>query len=169
MKDSRFTAKNIFKAMIFSAASLLAAACTSIPETVPETPREIVQLAQDASDAGKIKLAKWYYGQLLEKFGDDPAIYIEGNFEIAHLDIKKKNYDEAVPRLNEIIAIYEIAAPGMLPGQYKKLAQKDVEKVPEDKLAKINADLKARENAAKTAQESPSSNEAAIPDESDWE
>ena len=164
MKDSRFTAKNLFKAVIFSAASLITVSCSSIPETLPETPREIVQLEQNASDAGNTKLAKWYYVQLLNRYGDDPAIYIEGNFEIAHLDIKKKNYEEAVPRLNEIIRIYDNVAPGMLPGQYRKLAQKDLEKIPEEKLVKINADLKAREKAAKEAAEKVDLEESAEDD-----
>lgn len=155
--------------MIISAASLFAVACTSIPETVPETPREIVQLAQDAADAGNTKLAKWYYIQLLERHGSDPAIYIEGNFEIAHLDIKKKDYEAAVPRLNEIIAIYDSVAPGVLPGQYKKLAQKDLEKVPAEKLAKINADLKARSDAANAAQKESTNQQADDSSEADFE
>ncbi|MBQ1832804.1 MAG: hypothetical protein II114_03410 [Treponema sp.] len=121
------------------AASVFAVvSCSSVPDEIPDDDREIIQLAQNAADAGQTGLAKWYYGQLLEKYPDDPKIYVEANFEIAHIDIKKKKYDEAVPRLNEILHIYDNVAPGYLPGQYKKLAENDLAKVPEETLKKIN-------------------------------
>ena len=85
------------------------------------------------------------------------------------MDIKKKDYEAAVPRLNEIIAIYDSVAPGMLPGQYKKLAQKDLEKVPAEKLAKINADLKARSDAANAAQKESTNQQADDSSEADFE
>ncbi len=145
MKYSRFVVKNVFRSIVVAAAALVAVSCSSIPAEVPNDEREIVQLAQDAADKGNYKLSKWYYLQLLEKFPESPKIYVEANFEIAHLDIKKKNYDEAVPRLNEIIYIYANVAPGSLPGQYKKLAENDLAKVPEDVLKKINARLAAKD------------------------
>lgn len=142
MKYSRLSLKNVFRPLIL-AASLFAFSCASTPDpsTLPDDDRSIVQLAQDATDAGNTKLAKWYYNQLLLKFGDNPKCYVEANFEIAHLDIKKKNYEEAVPRLNELLYLYANTAPGFLPGQYKKLAENDLKKIPEDVLEKINQRL----------------------------
>lgn len=145
MKYSRFALKNVFRSLVLALTAFVAFSCSSRPATVPNDDREIVQLAQNAADSGNYKLAKWYYGQLLEMFGTNPKIYVEANFEIAHLDVKKKNYEEAVPRLNEILYIYANLAPGYIPGQYKKLAEKDLEKIPEETLAKINAKLNSAE------------------------
>ncbi len=128
---------------MLAAASFVAFSCTSMPESVPDDEKEIVQLAQTAADSGNAKLAKWYYEQLLEKHGSDPKIYVEANFEIAHLDIKAKAYEQAVPRLNEIIGLYDTVPVGYIPGQYKKLAQNDLAKIPAETLTKINEKINA--------------------------
>ncbi|MBP5443698.1 MAG: hypothetical protein IKI90_07510 [Treponema sp.] len=146
MKDSKFIGKRLFKTAFTLAIVLtafLAASCTSIPDTVPDDPHQIIQLAQNATDQGNTKLARYYYEQLLEKHGNEADIYIEANYELAHLDIKKKNYDDAVPRLDQILYIYNNVAPGVLPGKFKKLAAIDLAKVPEAEVTRIRAEKAA--------------------------
>lgn len=155
MKYSRFTLKNVFYSAVMAVSTFAVVSCSSIPESVPDDDREIVQLAQDAADGGNYDLAKWYYGQLLEKYPDDSKIYVEASFEIAHLDIKKKKYEAAVPRLNEILYIYENVPVGYLPSQYKKLAENDLKKIPEETLSKINEKIES-EKAKKIKQEGES-------------
>ena len=83
----------------------------------------------------------------MEKHGNEADIYIVANFELAHLDIKKKNYDDAVPRLDQILLIYDSVAPGVLPGKFKKLAAIDLAKIPEEEVARIRAEKKAEQSA----------------------
>ncbi len=146
MKDSRFIGKRLVKltfVSVFVLSAFMAVSCTSIPETVPDDAHQLIQLAQNATDQGNTKLARYYYEQLLEKHGNEADIYIEANFELAHLDIKNKNYDDAVPRLDQILLIYDSVAPGVLPGKFKKLAAIDLAKIPEEEAARIRAEKQA--------------------------
>ena len=148
VSKSKSNGKRIFKFAFIPAlvlSSLMAVSCTSIPETVPDDAHQIIQLAQNATDKGNTKLARYYYEQLLEKHGNEADIYIEANYELAHLDIKKKNYSDAVPRLDQILYIYDNVAPGVLPGKFKKLAAIDLAKVPEEEAARIRAEKQAEQ------------------------
>lgn len=135
MKRSIFT-------VLFIAVTMTFYSCESIPSTPPAddlTDREIIQLAQNAYDLNHKKVAEYYYKILLQRFGNYTEDYIEGRFELAHLYLKQKKYDLAVPMLQEIIEIYDTSVPGSLPGQYIVLAKADLEKVPEKKMAEILA------------------------------
>lgn len=112
----------------------MATACkTSDVEISPNaTNLEIVQQAQNAYDRGNREQAIKYYELLIQRFGMDTAIYIEGRYEIAHIYLKQKKYDKAKPIYQEIKEIYDSTAPGMLPGAYRKMVLKDLEKI-EDK------------------------------------
>ena len=73
------------------------------------------------------------YEILLQRYGMNPAIYVEARYEIAHVYVKQKKYKDAEPILLELKEIYDSSAPGALPGAYRKMAMKDLEKV-QDKL-----------------------------------
>lgn len=117
------------------AAALLLISCASNqPEELPVemTKLEIVQQAQTAYDKGKTELAIHYYETLLKRYGMETAVYVEGKYEIAHIYVKEKKYSEAYPLIMEIKEIYETALPGELPASYRKLAEIDLTKFPED-------------------------------------
>ena len=97
------------------------------------TSLEIIQLAQTAFDKGKKNDAVKYYEILLQRYGMNPAIYVEARYEIAHVYVKQKKYKDAEPILLELKEIYDSSAPGALPGAYRKMAMKDLEKI-QDKL-----------------------------------
>lgn len=109
--------------------------CVSAKVEIPydATDREIIQTAQNEYDAGHVTRALDCYNTLLMRYGNDTALYVEGRYEIAHIYIKQKKYSEAQEILEEIIAIYDGSAPGMLPGAFNKLARADLEKIPEGK------------------------------------
>ncbi len=135
MKHSRFLLKfNLLFLTIFSV--IVLAGCTSVPDELPAdtTAREIIQKAQNASNTGNDKAAEYYYNILLQRYGMDTAIYIEGTFEIAHLCVKQKRYSEAATKLQEILDIYNDSTPGMYPAQFRKLAQIDLAKIPSSYL-----------------------------------
>lgn len=124
--------KNIIRSLAMAALVCTAVSCTSVPSEIPEelTAREIVQYAQTAYDDGNTKIAEKYYRALLERYGSDMNYYIEAKFEIAHLYIKKKQYDQAEPLLREILDIYANSMPGQYPSSFKKLAELDYAKIP---------------------------------------
>jgi TolA-binding protein len=153
MKKS-YIQNTVITAVLF-AAVFTATSCTSTPKEIPNdmTAREIVQQAQTAYDAGHITLAEQYYQTLLKRYGTDTAVYVEGNYEIAHIYMKQKKYKEAAPLLQEIISIYENSTPGTLPGAYHKLAENDLAKIPADKLPAVKADAADSSTAPETTAE----------------
>ena len=52
-------------------------------------------------------------------------------FELAHILVKEKKYEEAKPLLEEIIGFYTDDFSRILPPEYKKLAQIDLAKINE--------------------------------------
>lgn len=117
----------------FFVAALVSCASGKVQELPVEmTKLEIVQQAQTAFDSGKADLAIHYYETLLKRYGMETDVYIEGNFEIAHIYVKQKKYEKALPKLLEIKEIYASALPGTLPGSYKKLTEIDLAKIPDE-------------------------------------
>ena len=135
--------KKKFKTATLLAIALIAlASCSSTPKNPPPddaTDTEIIQLAQDAYEKGKRKLARYYYTVLLQRYGMDTADYVEGRFELAHLYMKEKDYELAVPMLEEVIEICDISDYGTVPTAFRKLAELDLAKVPPKRLEQIRA------------------------------
>lgn len=140
MKHSRFMNK-IIKAMIISSFAVICGttviSCASTPKEVPyeATSREIIQLAQTEYDAGRISNALFYYETLIMRYGSDTAVYVEARYEIGHIYFKQKRYREAAAIFTEILDIYNSLQPGEIPGSFKKLAQNDLSKIPEEYLS----------------------------------
>ncbi len=117
--------------VILAAIAFAFISCQSQEVVIPPeaTSLEIIQQAQNAFDSGKKKKAIQCYEILLQRYGNNPAIYVEARYEIAHILVKQKKYKEAEPILAELKKIYDSSAPGMLPGAYRKMALNDYEKV----------------------------------------
>lgn len=106
----------------------------------PETSdKEIIQLAQQAFNSNNYKLSDYYYNVLLQRYGNNTVDYIIGKFEIAHIAVRLKDYDTAVPLLREIIQIYDDAPTGELPAAYRVLAQNDLKSIPEKDRISVDA------------------------------
>ena len=105
--------------------------CQSIKD-IPEdlTAPQILQRGQSYADNADYKNAEACYLATIDRYGDDTNTYIEAKYELAHLYLKTKNYDKARAALEEILEIYDYAMIGTLPAAYKKLAQIDMEKLP---------------------------------------
>lgn len=138
--------------ILTSAALILSCASTKVEVADDITSREIIQKAQESYDAGNTNLAEQYYKVLLQRFGTDNSVYVEGRYELAHLYLKAKNYKDAVPMLQEIISIYNNSTPGELPGAYRKLAENDLKKIPADKVKEFTK-VSAQETATSTTTE----------------
>lgn len=105
--------------------------CQSVPKDIPldATEAELTKLAQTAYDNGNTKAAMVYYETIIERFGANIESLIIAKFELAHLLVKEKKYDEAKPILEEIIGFYSDEY-NTLPPEYKKLAEIDLAKIP---------------------------------------
>ncbi|MEL3908126.1 MAG: hypothetical protein P1P64_03830 [Treponemataceae bacterium] len=109
--------------------------CAHVPKS-EEVPldlgyEEIIVLAQRESDANNHRGAKAYYQIMIERFGTDANVLNIGEFEIAHILIKQKKYEQARVLLNQVLARFEGAGSAMLKPEYKKLAEIDLKKIEE--------------------------------------
>jgi outer membrane protein assembly factor BamD (BamD/ComL family) len=107
--------------------------------TVEEIPHDLsaaqlIQLGQDAYGKTQYKNAEIYYRTVISRYGMDNSIYIEARYELGHLYIKEKKYDDAYTSLKEIIDLYASTTPGTLSGAFNKLAQIEMAKIPTNKL-----------------------------------
>ena len=67
--------------ILTSAALILSCASTKVEVADDITSREIIQKAQESYDAGNTNLAEQYYKVLLQRFGTDNSVYVEGRYE----------------------------------------------------------------------------------------
>lgn len=149
-----FMMKKIFAKKIFrnfgtafcATLALILISCNSVPDEIPEDldANQLIQLGQDNYDAGKYKASEMYFNTVLERYGSDAKHYIEATYELGHLYMKQKRYEEAIANFNEILEIYENVPVG-IPGAYKRLSQIELEKVPQKALDEIEAKKLARE------------------------
>lgn len=129
--------KNTVIALAFSA--LMLASCASAPKEIPQelTAQELIQKGQDAFESKKYKESLRYYNAVTERYSDSLPLYIEASYEIGHIYMKQKKYDQAKVIFEEIINIYSNTMPGEAPGAYEKLAKLELAKIP-DTAAKGN-------------------------------
>ena len=129
--------KLIFFTAFFAAATLFISCRTikSIPED--KTPNQIIQLGQNCSTNKDYKSAEFCYETVIERYGTDPAIYVEAKYEIGHTYLKQKKYDKAYAAFTEVISIYD-SFGNVLPGAYKKLCNIGLSQIPEKKLAELS-------------------------------
>ena len=133
------------------ALTLALTSCMSLPDIPADaTDREIIQMAQNAYDSGNSRAAEYCYLTLTRRYGTNINDYIVGRFELAHLYLKKKKYEKALPILQELKELYENTAPGQLPAAYGKMVSLDWEKIP---AAKRTAFVEAKQKADDEAYE----------------
>lgn len=129
--------KNLLIILFFS----FLVSCVNIPksEEVPFElgPQELIVLAQREADNNNYRGAKAYYQIMIDRYGTDANILNIGEFEIAHILIKQKKYDEALFLLEQVLARFEGVGSALLKPEYKKLAEIDIKKI-KDKRPDLN-------------------------------
>ena len=100
---------------------------------------QLLQKGQVSLDAADYKTAERYFLKTIELYGDDTDTYIEAKYELGHLYVKTRDYKKAYFALDEILELYNYAAYGQLPAAYKKLAQIEMDKIPERKLEELRS------------------------------
>ena len=111
--------------------------CMSIKEIpLEKTSAQIIQMGQDASTSGYYKSAIFCFNTAIDRYGTDPNVFAEAKYELAHIFIKQKKYEEAYDIIMELQNIYDYY-PTVLPPAYKKLANIALSKIPDKKLSEI--------------------------------
>lgn len=106
-------------------------ACAGAPKSIPDTltARELVQRAQEASDAYNYDAAVAYYKALGERFGEDPANKATADYEIAFISYKKGRYAEAKQMFEDLLVRYQGPEGAKLPQRYAILSKKVLENI----------------------------------------
>lgn len=156
--------------------AVMTLSCTSNkPISEDLTAKELIQRGQEAFEKGKNKLSLQYFNAVVDRYGSDPALYTEARYEIGHLYMRNKDYENAVLILEELTTLYVNSPVGTFPPAYDKLAKLELAKIPEEKLAAIHAKQKEKEEQARKEieaeyqreqmkQELPSQEESAEPE-----
>lgn len=100
---------------------------------------EIIQTAQTAFDNGDKEGALKCYNKLLQLYGVNTATYVEGRYEIGHILLKEKKYEEAADIFLEILEIYDNSPYGTIPRNFERLAYNDLLKIPVSTVEKVRA------------------------------
>lgn len=98
-------------------------------------------MAQASYDQGNVKAAQTYYEAIIIRYGDQMDKLVEAEYEIAHLKVKEKKWQQAIPDLQRVLSYYESDVDGVLPPAFKKLVEIDMAKIPEREL--IEAGVRA--------------------------
>ena len=124
--------KSILALAVFA---VFLSSCSTVPKEIPEdlTAQELIQKGQDAFERRNYKAALRYYNAVTERYADSPPVYAEASYEIGHLFMRQKKYEQAETVLQGLLDLYAAAAPGSLPGAYQKLAQIELDKIKEKK------------------------------------
>lgn len=121
----------IFAAVILITALSVLAACRTVPASVPEgiSEAELLQLGQASLDNSNYKAAEFYYTKVIELYGQNISSVIAAEYELVHIKIKRKNFAQAKPALQRILAYYDDPqTSSVLPPAYKKLVLNDLAK-----------------------------------------
>jgi len=120
------------KLLLLGTVLLCLISCMTAPKSVPEdaTVEELTLLGQQSLDISNYKAAEVYYATIISRFGSDIRVLVAAEYEIAHIRVKQKKWDEANEMLERIVSYYDGTEPDLLPPHYKKLALIDLAKIP---------------------------------------
>ena len=114
-------------------AAYLFVACAGAPKVIPQdlSAREIVQRAQEATDAYNYRAAIAYYEALGGRFGSDPLYKTTADYEIAFIAFKQDRYAASKEGFEALLAMYAGPDGSTLPPRYAVLAKKVLESIAE--------------------------------------
>lgn len=137
-------AKRLASALL-AAALLSLASCASVPDPadIPAemTARELIQRAQEATDASNWKAARVWYSVARDRYASDMAVVCASEYELAFIDWKTGRYPEAKAGFQALLGRYQSPDAALLPQEFKLLSEVILEKV-EAKLAGGKASAK---------------------------
>ena len=129
--------KKLITFAAFISISMLFFSCQTLKE-IPEdkTSAQIIQMGQNFVGNSEYKSAEFCYDTVIERFGSDPATYVEAKYELGRVYLAQHKYDKAYAAFTEILELYDSYAAA-LPGAYKKLCNISISQIPEKKLQEL--------------------------------
>ena len=120
------------------AATMTLFSCRTLKE-IPEekTSAQIIQMGQNYVGNSDFSSAEFCYNTVIERYGSDPAIYVEAKYELGRVYLAQRKYDKAYYAFNEVLQIYDSGYSAMLPGAYKKLCNISLTQIPEKRLQEL--------------------------------
>lgn len=133
---------------LIAVAAVFLLGCQTVPSEIPEdlTQAELIQLAQDASDQENWEAAQAYYDAIIERYPNDRAAIATARYEMAFIEYKRGDYDEAERRFEELLGMYDFEAEG-LPSWPRVLTNRVLEEMEEER-AREAEEAAADDNAA---------------------
>lgn len=119
--------------LIFTTTSCKSTA--KIPDNATYT--QLIQMGQDAMESSNYIASEQYFNTVIKRYGMDTNIYIEAKYELGHLFLRQKKYEQAYACFTEIKEIYENAEFGSLQTSYKKLCDICISQIPEKHRKKL--------------------------------
>jgi outer membrane protein assembly factor BamD (BamD/ComL family) len=125
--------KNCILRILFAlmAAFLFSACVTTVNIGHDLSPAELIQRAQEASDRNRYNIALQYYEALLDRNRDNIDLVITAEYEIAFINYKQKNFQQARLELNAVLEYYNTPDEELLPQHFKRLAQIVLDRIDE--------------------------------------
>ena len=129
--------KKLIILAVLAAISSLFISCKTLKE-IPEdkTAAQIIQMGQNYGGVSDYKSAEFCYSTVVERFGTDPAIYVEAKYELGRVYLAQRKYEKAYNIFTELLDLYDAYGPS-LPGSYKKLCNISISQIPEVRLAEL--------------------------------
>lgn len=108
--------------------------CQTVPTEIPEdlTQAELIQQAQESADQENWEAALAYYNAIVDRFPQDRAATATARYEMAFIEYKRGNLDEAETGLLELIGMYDFEADA-LPAWPRVLARRVLSKIEEER------------------------------------
>lgn len=119
------------------AATMLLFSCKTLKE-IPEdkTSAQIIQMGQNYVAIPDYKSAEFCYETVIDRYGNDPRIYVEAKYELGRIYLAQRKYDKAYATFNELLDLYDNYG-AMIPGAYKKLCTLSINQIPAIKLQEL--------------------------------
>jgi len=94
---------------LIAVAAVVLLGCQTVPTEIPEdlTQAELIQLAQEATDQENWEAAQAYYAAMVDRYPNDRAAIATARYEIAFIDYKRGDFDEAERRFEELLGMYD--------------------------------------------------------------
>ena len=117
-------------AMITIAAAITVVGCATVPTEIPDdlSQAELIQLAQESADQENWEAAQAYYQAVLDRFPQDRVATATAIYEIAFIDYKSGNLDEALSGFERLLGMYDFEGD-VLPAWPRVLAERLMEDI----------------------------------------
>ncbi|MDR2943171.1 MAG: hypothetical protein LBV17_11330 [Treponema sp.] len=113
----------------FAVIFLFSACASSVNISEELSPAELIQLAQEALDKNRYKMALQYYQTLNERNRGNIDLVITAEYEIALIHYKQKKYQQAKNELLSVLEYFDTPDEELLPQHYKKLSKIVIERI----------------------------------------